>query len=376
MINMKSRINKLLAIIFMIYIFTFPILKLIFKDINFSYLENRVLQNKPKFNIQEFISGEYTKNFQKYIEDQFPMRNTFVSIKSYTELFMKRKENNDVYIGSDGYLLQKFNKPVMELTKKNLKYINDFSKTFNTYFLLAPTATKIHENKLPKYAVPYDEEEYINYIRQKLNKGVNFIPLINKLIEKNNEYIYYKTDHHWTTLGAYYAYVQFCKVYGIKALELNECDIIKASDNFYGSLFSKGNFTFVKPDTINIFEPKNKVKTNVNYVAEDKITNTLYEKKHLQNKDKYSIFLDNNHPIIEINTSIKSGKKLIILKDSYANCFIPFLINHFEEIHVLDLRFLNMPIPKYAKANNINDVLFIYNVQSFSNDNTFTLLRK
>lgn len=373
---MKDKVNRSLAVVFIVYIFTFPILKLIFKDINFSYLENRVLQNKPKFNMQEFISGEYTKEFQKYIEDQFPMRNTFVSIRAYSELFMQRKENNDVYIGKDGYLIQKFNKPDMELTNKNLNYINSFSENFNIYFLLAPTAIKIYENKLPKFVVPYNEEEYINYIRKKLSKGINFIPLINTFIEKNDEYIYYKTDHHWTTLGAYYAYVQFCEIYGIKALKLDEFNISKASDNFYGSLFSKGNFTFIKPDTINIFESKNKVKVNVNYVAEDKITNSLYEKKHLQSKDKYSVFLDNNHPIIEINTSTKNGKKLIILKDSYANCFIPFLINNFEEIHVLDLRFLNISISQYAKANNINDVLFIYNVQNFAKENTFTLLKK
>lgn len=385
----KSSKKVVLALSFILYIFGLFFTHIIIKDKDFSDIENRRLSKLPKFTMKKFFSGEFGEEFEEYIADQFPIRNLFISIKSKNELLMQRKDNNGVYIGTDGYFLQKFEKPNLELSKRSMSYINEFAKNSNTYFMVIPTATKILEEKLPKYATPYDEFEYITYLKEQENSNINFIPTFFSLmnssesvkdevnnISMNKDLFYYKTDHHWTTLGAYYGYIEFCKGYGIEPMKLADFNIETLSNEFYGSLFSKGNFTFATPDSVQIFTDKSfKNDLKVEYVNDKKITDTLYELSYLDAKDKYSLFLDNNHPLIKINTSVNNNKKILIIKDSYANCFIPFLTNHFEEIHVVDLRYNKTSMLEYMKQNNLEDVLFLYNVQSFSSEGIFSILK-
>lgn len=373
---MKRSFHIGMTLSFVVYIGGFFALQILGQDKTFSELENRPLASKPTWSQEKFFDGTYGKDVEKYIADQFPLRNQFIALKSRTELLLQKKENNGVYIGGDDYFLQKFETPDQALIDKNINYINRFAEHFNLYFMLAPTATKVHEDKLPTFAAPYDESLFIEEVSKGLGDTIHKVDVLGAMNAHKDEEIYYKTDHHWTTLGAYYAYEAFCEAYGIETLPLTAFDRVTGSEAFYGSLFSKGNFTFAKPDTLELFMPKNPVEMDVYYMANDKHTDSLYELSHLDKKDKYSVFLDNNHPIIQIKTSLKNGKKLAIVKDSYANAFIPFLAQHFEEIHVLDLRFLNMPIANYMRSNGLSDVLMLYNVQNFATVNQFSLLGK
>lgn len=373
---MNKKFNNILGISFIVYIGIFFVLCLIGKEKDFSELENRVLAKKPKFTKEDLWEGTYSKKVEEYIADQFPYRDRFVSLKSYSELIQGKMDNNGIYIGKQGYLLQKFEEPDKELMEKNIAYLNEFSQKFDTYLMAVPTASKIYEDKLPPFATMYDEERFITQLGSGLDNGIKQVELIDALTGKSEEYIYYRTDHHWTTLGAYYGYRAFCETYGIKPVEIDEFNRVEVSESFYGSLFSKGNFSFVEPDTLELFESENIEPVGVTYVATDRVTDTLYEKDRLATKDKYGVFLDSNHPIVVIKTSVRNAKKLVVIKDSYANSFIPFLTAHFEEIHILDPRFLNMPIAGYITGNGIEDVLFLYNVQSLAVENKFSLLIK
>ena len=370
-----NSLKKTLSISFVIYLFALGILIFIMPDKVFSELENRTLAQKPKFNTENIQSGKFAKGFEEYVSDQFPFRDQFIAVKTASEILLQKKDSNGVYIGSDGYLLQKFETPDLELLKRNIGYINKFSRNFNVSFMLVPTATKVLEEKLPLFATPYDEIDYINDAQAYLEDNIKFVNVFPALEEAENEYIFYKTDHHWTTLGAYYAYQQYCLINGIEPMDIDSFDIVTETKEFYGSLFSKGNFTFAEPDELSIFYPKKANAVTVEYIAENKSTNTMYEKSHLEKKDKYSVFLDNNHPAIKISTSIKNGKKLMVIKDSYANCFIPFLANHYEEIYVMDLRFLNISISDFANTNGVKDVLLLYNVQNFAKETSLSLLK-
>lgn len=373
---MKRSFQMIITASFVAYIGGFFALQLIVEDKTFSELENRTLATKPKFTTDKFFKGTYGKEVETYIADQFPGRDTFIAIKSRTERLLQKKENNGVYIGKDDYFLQKFETPDMSLMNKNIGYINQFGDSFNVYFMLAPTATKIYEDKLPSYATPYDEKLFIETVNKGLKDSIHNIDVFTALDEHKEENLYYKTDHHWTTLGAYYSYLAFCEAYGIQALEIEDFDHAIGSETFYGSLFSKGNFTFATPDTVELFIPKEPAKLEVCYMAENRTTDTVYEMGQLDKKDKYTVFLGGNHPIITIKSSINNGKKLAVIKDSYANAMIPFLTEHFEEIHVLDLRFLNMPIGNYMRENGIKDALMLYNVQNFATVNQLSLLGK
>ena len=373
---MKNRYSTWVGISFILYLALFFGLKCLHKDQNFSELENRNLMIKPSFSVETLLNGKFTSDYESYVADQFPLRGDFISLKANSERILQKKENNGVFLGDAGYLLQNFDTPDMERAKKNAHYINELAKNFNVYMALAPTATKILEDKLPSFASPYDEGQYISDFYGFLSDKVHKVPILETLqgeITKGGQ-LYYKTDHHWTTLGAYYGYTAFCQAAGITPIPLEAFNKETVSSSFYGSLFSKGNFTFIKPDDIQIFYPKTSNPVTVTYEASNVTSDSLYALNYLEVKDKYNLFLDGNHPLIRIKTSFKNNRKLLVIKDSYANCFIPFLTAHYEEILIFDLRLANMPISTFANENQINDILLLYNVQNFSAEGKLSLL--
>ena len=373
---MKNKLPLWVGGTLVVYWGLFLILQLCHKDQDFSELENRKLASKPSFSMETLLDGKFGDDFETYIADQFPLRNSFISLKSESERVLQKKENNGVFLGKDGYLLQDFEKPDMDRAMTNAGYINAIAENFNVYVALAPTATKVLEAKLPSFAGPYDEGKYISDFYSALSDKVHKVNILETLQDQldSGQQLYYKTDHHWTTLGAYYAYTSFCKEAGLTPTPLSDFDIETVSHDFYGTLFSKGNFTFIEPDDLQIFYPKEEKPVTVTYETEGKTTDSLYEYSHLETKDKYSVFLDNNHPLIHIQSSVENGRKILILKDSYANCFIPFLTANYEDIYVLDLRYANMPIQTFASEHGIEDILLLYNVQNFSAEGKLSLL--
>lgn len=372
----NKRINALLTGSFIIYIFGFLFLFIVIKDNDFSEIENRKLSSIPKFSFEDLLNRKFGDKFETYVADQFPFRNKFITIKSYSELIMQKKENNGVYVAKDGNFIEKFEEPDIELMKKLSEYINDFSQKYNTYMMIAPTSITINKDKLPSFVDGEIEERTIREFIDMLDDKIINIPLVESLKDKNDEYIYYKTDHHWTTLGAYYAYRELCNSMKIEPKELSDFNIEKVSDDFYGTLFSKGNFTFAQPDDINLFYPKEEIKLKVEYVFNEKTTDSLYEFKYLDEKDKYGVFLDNNHPLIKITTNSNSDRKIAILKDSYSHSLIPFLVNHFSEIHILDLRHFKSSVNEYLVSNDLNDVIFLYNARNIISDRNIMRLKR
>ena len=366
--------KKWYAITFLIVLFLMPVLHVSGKDKEFSELENRTLAQVPEVERAAVLDGSFGKSVETYLADQFPFRNQFLTVKLAVEIAMGKTESNGVFLGKDGQLSQNFKQPDLKLLKKNAGYINSMGKEIKTWFLLAPTATSVYKEKLPIFASPYDERLYIKKLKKELSKDVQFVEVSESLDAQKEEYIYYKTDHHWTTLGAFYAYQKLCKEMGIEAKSLSDFKREKIEE-FYGSLYSTGNVVFAEPDYLEIFYPKEAITVTVENVAEGTSTDTLYAKEYLEKKDKYSVFLDNNQPLLIIRSSVGNGKKLLIAKDSYANCLIPFLTAHFEEIHVLDLRYLNFPVKNYAVQNGIEEALLLYNVQSFAADTKLSLLK-
>lgn len=365
---MKKKFEWLMVISFVAYIFSLAILFIIIEDKSFSEIENRNLSKMPKFTIKSLLSKEFEDEFETYVSDQFPLRNNFISIKSYSEYLLLKKENNGVYIAKDDYFIEKFETPDEEVMGKIAKYINDFSKNYNTYCLAAPTSITVNKDKLPYFVDGELEENVLNEFYSLLDESITPIDITDVLKDKHNEYLFYKTDHHWTTLGAFYAYKEFCNTVGIEPKNESDYNIDKVTSSFYGTLFSKGNFKFAKPDDIFLYNLKEQNPIEVNYVFNEKITDTLYEKEYLSTKDKYGVFLDNNHPLIKISTGANAGKKIVVIKDSYANSFIPFLISHYDEIHVVDLRMFKGSIKAYLDENKLQDVIFIYNIKSIIKD--------
>ena len=370
--------NKVLTIIIVLFFIGISAANILAKDLEFSETENRILKKVPKFSWKSLKSGKFSKDFEEYVVDQFAFRDYWVSLKSESQVLLQRKDNKGVYLGKDGYLLQKPLPLNENAIDTNIEAINSFVKENNliiTYFMPVPNSLKVLEDKLPPFANPYDQLELIKDIKEKLNFKINFVEVYEELYSHKEEYIYYKTDHHWTSLGAYYGYRTLAKVLGVTPINLEEFKIQKVTEDFYGTLFSKGNYTSAKPDSIYLFNNKKSIDYRVNYIDEDRVSNSLYELEHLGKKDKYSVFLDGNHALLTINSNVGSGKKLLVIKDSYAHSLIPFLTNHYDEIHVIDLRYFNMSIKDYIRENNLREVLILYNLMSFTEDNSIIKLK-
>lgn len=346
---------------------------IITSDRVFSDMENRRLEQVPKFSFEKLSKGEFTSNFEKYTSDQFPFRDFFIGIKSNCERILGKKENNDVFLGKDGYLMEKFNKPDDENLESKIDAINSFSRNnpnTNKYFILVPNSVKVLEDKLPAFAPVDDELFYIDKVKSNLDKGIKFIDIYDELFSKKDEYIYYKTDHHWTSKGAFYAYKRLGESMGFYPHGNDYFDIKEVTDSFYGSLYSKGRFRNIKGDSIELYIPKKSENCTVEYYDEKKISNSLYNMESLKEKDKYTVFLNGNHSLLKINTDISNSKKLLIIKDSYANSLVSFLTGHYNEIYMIDLRYFNEDLSKFIKENNIDDTLILYNVKTFFEDNS------
>ena len=365
-------LNIIMALVFITFIAVVIVFNVFKKDKTFSEEENRMLATMPEFTMKKFLSGEFIEEYTDYVEDNFAGRKGFINIKSNLEKLEGKKESNSVYIGKDGQLLEKFKEGTSEETTRKIGAINSFYErhsNLNISFMLVPTATKVLEDKLPKYAPNDDELTYIDKVFSGLNDNIVKINPYQALHENKDEYIYYKTDHHWTSKGAYIAYKVMCEKLGLTPKYIEDFDVINVTDSFYGSLSSKIGTKGKNVDSIDVYVPKDS-DIIVNYVEEQKKSTSLFNSEALDKKDKYEVFTGGNHPFINIKTLGDPNKKLLIIKDSYANCFLPFLTSHYGEINVVDLRYFYDDLDKLIKNKEITDVLFLYNSNTFNSDDS------
>ncbi len=368
------------SVIFLALIFGLTIASFLSKDRGFSENENRVLASKPTFTWESLLDGSYIRDYETYVTDQFILRDSWIGLKTYTELALLKKDINGVYFGKDDYLIEKVEDADVnqEQLEKNTARLETFMEKYeemlgkdHVYAMIAPTAFEVLSEKLPPFATGFDQGAYLDRLSASL--GDNFIDLRDILNAHDKEYIFYRTDHHWTVNGAYYAYVEWAKTMGFTPMTKDEFHIKAVTNDFLGTIYSKVNVNN-PADTMEIYDTN--FKYQVEYNMDQKIKDTLYEFKYLDTKDKYSMYLNGNNALVEINTENKNGKKLLIIKDSYAHCFAPFAANHFETTYMVDLRYMNMPISKLIQENGITDVLVLYNVNSYIKDTNLLNLIK
>ena len=227
--------------------------------------------------------------------------------------------------------------------------------------MLVPTAAQILSDKLPAYAPNLDQKAMLDFAKA---QGLNTVNVFDTLSEHKDEYIYYKTDHHFTSLGAYYCYAAWMQTQGKTAQPLSAWQNQELCANFRGTTYNKVNDPFAPYDTITAYY---KTPTHtVNYNGGSYVTDSIYERKYLSGKDPYAAFLNSNQA-----TTIVSGSgegKLLILKDSYANCFSQFVIDDYAETHLIDLRFYKDSVTDYIEENSITQVLVLYNIPNFAQD--------
>lgn len=342
---------------------------IIIPDHKQSETENRPLQTFPAWNTEHVLSGQYTKDLNTWFSDQFICRDQNIHIKYLIQKTFGIKEIQDVFLTKQG-LIEKTAKPNKEQLQRNLNAINTFKQNnpeLNVGFVTVPNAVSIKKEYLPKYAVTLNQDKQIDNIYSQLDDSIVKIDLRNTLRKHKDEYLYYKTDHHWTSLASYYAYQDIAKAFNLETTKQSDYTIYPVTTNFEGTLANKTGSVNIK-DEIDIYVPKDKC----DYVITDESTNkksrTIYHSDALETKDQYTVFMGGNKALFHINVDNNSKRHLLLIKDSYANSLIPFLIPQYASITVVDARYYFEDHTRLIKDDLITDVLFMNNANTFVQD--------
>ena len=355
--------NKIITSFFCLLLAVSALIGLLMPDRYYSEREKRTLTQKPKFTGADFISGKFSDNLESYLTDQVPLRDDRVTLKTYLELAVGKRESGGIYLCKDQYLMDKFTSYSNKQLAANAAALADLQEklaaegvSMNT--ILVPVAAQVLADKLPAYAPAAD---YAAIFQVLTDAGVDTVNVWSTLAAHSGENIYYRTDHHWTSLGAYYAY---CAWRGIEP-NVDEWTQEVLCDDFYGTTWNKVPLPTVPAEEITAWYKH--INRSVSYNNGQYETDSIYERKYLSGSDQYAVFLNSNQAQTVIEGSGKSGK-LLLIKDSYGNTFSQFPVEDYAEVHVLDLRFFKGDVTEYAKENGITDTLVLYGTQSFVKD--------
>ena len=368
--------EKLVGIIFILTLFLFLIINVIVPDREKSVQENRMLVTKPKFRLSSLISGDYDEKFEAYMDDQFVGRDMWRKLKVAVDRIGGSRLENGVYIGTNGQLLEQIEVADENHLAANIKAIKSFSESQSKIpvrMMLVPDAANVLNHSLPALAKPEDQTQMFSMVRKDLGDSVEWIDVSTELNKHKTEKIYYKTDHHWTTLGAFYAFQAAAPSLGIDGDLSGKYVSYTVSDSFNGMLASKSGVNFGEKEQIDIYVPTEEdTDLIVDYVDEGKRSTSLYDSSKLKEKDQYTVFLGGNSSLLDIRTVSTSTKRLHLVKDSFANSFIPFLTPYYREIVVVDPRYYSGTINDLMDSYRISEVLFLYSGNTFFKDNNIS----
>ena len=364
-----------MLIVFCVMLFGGTVVSFVLPDREFSDVENRELAKKPKITAKRILSGEYQKEYDTYLSDQFFFRDKWVDLAVREQIALGKKDFNGVYLGKNNYLLEKYEKADFDSgqIKENETYLTTFlNETEKRYgrkhvrAMFVPSKTTALTNALPAYADTIDWQSMIRDLQTKVDEPNLIYDLTKTMQSHNEEYIYYRTDHHWTSLGAYYAYRAWALQTGRKAKDLSDFKRVSVFDDFYGTTYNKIHAGGAA-DVVEKFESKNPVKTKVVFDDEEKTYSSLYFPNEAKKGfNRYQYFMKKNSFQVEITTKAHTGKTLLLVKDSFANCFVPFLTEHFDKIIMIDYRYGKMAMGNLLSSNSdITDVLVLYNTEKF-----------
>lgn len=367
------RIEGTVGKVFVMCMIIFFLLNLIVSDKEMSEEENRMLAGMPKLSWSSLVSGDFMTKYETYLADQFAGRNFWRSIKVGLSSLGGSKQEEDILIGKDDYLMEEIVSPDQDTLMENLEAIRQFAKRsrdIQTYMLLVPNAANIMRDRLPAFATVSDQSRMFAQVKRELGEDVEWLDAAEALKKQAGEQIYYKTDHHWTSLGAFYTFSQVAEQMQIKTDVSSGFVSYPISTTFNGMLAAKSGCRMDVREDIYMYVPRDTDNdVVVNYVDEQRKTASLYDSSKLKTRDQYAVFLGENTSVVDIKTVSESKRRLLLIKDSYANSFVPFLTPYFREIVLVDPRYYSGTIEDIMDTYRISDVLYLYSGNTFFQDN-------
>lgn len=368
----QSSLYRRMARVSLVVLALFFVINIVKPKKDFSDTENRMLAKRPELTWESVKTGKFMSEFESYVSDQFFLRNQWISLKFYEDKLLGKRESNGVYLGKKGCLMEKLSEPDWDNVKKNTAAMKNFAqshKNIPVYMALVPNAAYVLKDKMPANAPVRDQMKDLKEVRKLVGNGIRNIDVAEVMKKHADQAIYYKTDHHWTSLGARYAFEKIAEDMKIQNVDTSYKEYV-VTEKFQGTLTSKSGY-HGEEDAISVYEPKN-IKTDyiVMYTEEGRKTTSIFESKALKEKDKYTVFFGGNHARVDIGTTQKERKNLLLFKDSYANCMVQFLLPYYQNIVMIDPRYFYESVDSIITSYGITDVLFLYNMDTFLGDNS------
>ena len=363
-----TKLSKKMSPILAVCVVIVCVLNLLWPDAKTSSMENRSLQQFPAISLSSINDGQFFKDVNNWYSDQFVGRDQWIQLKYLISKMTGVKKIDDVYLGK-GALIEDTSAVNEEQKERNIQEINQFCTKSGkaSYFLLAPNAVSVQSDKLPSFATPLDQNAQIDDYLSKLDASIQKVDVRDSFKEHKNEYLYYKTDHHWTSLGSYYAYQALSSSMDLGQTEISDYHVYPVSTDFKGTLSGKVGSAFME-DQIDIYVPKE----NSEYIMTDETSRdssrSIYSMDALHTKDQYTVFLSGNTGRVSLEMDNDSDRHLLLIKDSYANSMIQFLIPHFRTIDIIDPRYYFEDVSKLLDSQLITDILFLYNSNTLMQD--------
>ena len=363
---MKKTYDLLVSSVFVLFLAGMALCSLILPDRSFSELENRNLRPVPELTERRFTSGRYMTEAEEYVSDQLVLRDTWVALKALGERLTCKQENNGIYFAANDTLIRRIQEPDPALLSENIETINAFVSGADApvLFGLIPSAADIWRERLPSGAPSADEAYWIKEIAGRMTAPA--IDLHDTLQRHSAEDIYYRTDHHWTSLGAFYGANAIFEAAGMEALNLKDYPPQTVSEGFLGTNYSSACAWWTEPDTIETYVSEDDIEVTSNFTGREE-PGRLYAPERLATKNQYAYFLGGNQPLCVIRSQTQ-GPKLLVLRDSYSDCLAPFLSERFGEVHLFDLRYNRLSPADYIREQEIDRVLILYSFETFTGE--------
>lgn len=363
---MSKAYSWFLTALFCAFLGAFALWGVFSPDRDFSPDENRVLAQRPALTLYTLRTGKFMSDYETYVTDQFPLRDGWIAGKAWAERLSGKKENNGVYFGGldEDILIPRFTAPDEKRLTDNINYVNQFIENtpVPVTFGLIPTAATVWAERVPGGAPNYDQRLVIDRAARVIPGTVDLYPVLR---EQARYAIYYRTDHHWTSLGAYWGYVGLSEALGYDPAPLGEKTTVTAG--FNGTSYSSSGVRWAEPDEIDVYVPDEGI-TVTSYTGDKAEKRQLYDYAKLDQKDKYAFFLGGQQPLCVIKTSHPDKPRLLIVRDSYTDSLAPFLTQDFSQLHLVDLRYYKGSLQEYIREQGIDRVLVLYSVPNFVSD--------
>ena len=352
--------KKVFFTIFALIPFLIALFIFVTPDKAISENENRTLTGRKeiKLNISD---SQFQQSLEEYLCDQFPMRERLKSYENKIRFALGQREIGDAYILKGGRLVQAITPSDIDADAavSYAQKINSIAKDtgIDTYVLYVPSSCVALSKLLPNDAPVYDYDALSKQLQDTLI-NCEYIDVYPTLSASAGNY--YRTDHHWSANGAYKSYTLWCQSHNISPLSKSELNIHTVSDDFYGTLYSKVLLNDIKAESLSAPDVGKNIK-----VTADGAKVSFYDNDALKTKDKYNYFQGGNHGVCEIsNPDCKNGKTLIVLKDSFANSFVPYLTYHYEKIIMIDERYTFIDIASYVSEAKPDEILVLKEIIS------------